>query len=189
MKTIIAFTGHLGCGKTTAAKVLVKEYGFICVHFADVLKRMLKKLGLSDAQVYGDEKEIPSDLLGGKTPRYAMQTLGTEWGRRAIFDDIWVRATMQTIERISDKQLKVVIDDCRFLNEVKAVEEAGGTIIKVLRDGYEGDGHQSETEMNKIFPDFTIGAKDVPELTVRVHNILEMMGVSKVVEVPETVSK
>ncbi len=189
MKTIIAFTGHLGCGKTTAAKVLIKEYGFICVHFADVLKRMLKKLGLSDAQVYGDEKEIPSDLLGGKTPRYAMQTLGTEWGRRAIFDDIWVRATMQTIYRISDKQLKVVIDDCRFLNEVKAIKEAGGTVVRVLRDGYEGDEHQSEREMNSIWPDYELRAKDVPELTLLVHHTLEKMGVPKVVEVTETVAK
>jgi len=189
VKTIIAFTGHLGCGKTTAAKVLIKEYGFVRVRFADILKRMLKKMGLSDEQVDGNEKEIPSDILCGHTPRFAMQTLGTEWGRRTIDGDVWVRATMHAIERISDKQLKVVIDDCRFLNEATAIKAAGGMVIKVLRDGYEGDEHQSEREMDLIRSDFQILAKDVPELTTKVHDTLKLMGVEKVVEVTETVSK
>ena len=42
---------------------------------------MLYQLGLGEAHIEGALKEVPCELLGGKTPRYAMQTLGTEWGR------------------------------------------------------------------------------------------------------------
>jgi len=182
MSTIIGFTGHLGCGKTTAAKVLIKEYGFVRVRFADVLKRMLKKLGLTDEQVDGNEKEKSCDLLDGKTPRFAMQTLGTDWGRSMIDPNIWVRAAMLTISKISDKDLKVVIDDCRFLNEAVAIKEAGGSVIRVLRDGYEGDDHQSEREMDGIKPDVTIVAFDVPELETKVRNILRVMEIKSVIE-------
>ena len=31
-----------------------------------------------------------SERWGGKTPRYLMQTLGTEWGRMMVDGDLWV---------------------------------------------------------------------------------------------------
>lgn len=167
-KTIIALTGHKFCGKSTAGKVLINDFGYVRIRFADKLKAMLYKLGLTIAQVEGDEKEVPCDLLLGKTPRYAMQTLGTEWGRGMIGGNIWVAATFAAMSRI-DKKL-IVIDDCRFLNEAKAVSEVGGHIVRIVRPGYgEGDGHASETEMDGIIVDHTIVAIEIEELRAAVR--------------------
>ena len=55
---IIALTGPAGCGKTTVAKQL-EGHGFVRVRFAGPIKAMLRALGLTEAQVDGDEKETP----------------------------------------------------------------------------------------------------------------------------------
>src|SRR5688572_26446471 len=88
---IVAFVGPIGCGKTTAARAL-RRLEYTKVSFADPLKEMLIAFGLTAEQVYGNEKEIPTGILAGHTPRYAMQTLGTEWGRDLIHTNLWTLA-------------------------------------------------------------------------------------------------
>ena len=43
-----------------------------------------------------------------------------------------------------------------------AVRELGGTVIRIVREGYadDGDGHSSEREMDAIVPDYTIVVRD-----------------------------
>lgn len=127
---IIAFTGSAGAGKTTAAQHLVAAHGFTRVRFAGPLKAMLAALGLTAAEIDGDRKEIPCDLLCGRTPRWAMQSLGTEWGRELIGSDLWTRAW-----RAALPPGDVVVDDCRFPNEVDAIWAEDGTIVRVERPG------------------------------------------------------
>src|SRR5262245_6513313 len=91
MRRIIGLTGKLKSGKTEAALHLCKK-GFTRVRFAGPLKNMMTCLQLTDAEIEGMLKEQPCDLLCGKTPRYAMQTIGTEWGRALIGEDLWVNA-------------------------------------------------------------------------------------------------
>lgn len=143
MKPIIAFTGPAGCGKSTAALHLVVSHGFTRMRFAEPLKAMLRTLGLSHDEVDGPAKEMPCHLLCGKTPRWAMQTLGTEWGRDLIGSDLWVRAWRNAQASIKGG---VVVDDCRFPNEVEAIQAERGLIVRL-----EGRGasiatasHQSE---------------------------------------------
>jgi hypothetical protein len=78
---LIALTGYAGSGKSTLADILACEHGFTVVKFAGPLKAMLRALGLDEREIEGDLKEQPCQLLAGHTPRRAMQTLGTEWGR------------------------------------------------------------------------------------------------------------
>jgi len=89
MRPLIAFIGLSGCGKTTAARYF-NDHGFTRLRFAEPLKRMLRAIGLTDAQLDGDLKEQETNLLCDRTPRHAMQTLGTEWGRNQIDQDFWV---------------------------------------------------------------------------------------------------
>lgn len=133
-RTIIAFTGLAGAGKSTAAFHLVAHRGFERVRFAGPLKAMMAALGLTHEQIEGREKETPCDLLGGKTPRYAMQTIGTEWGRDLIANDLWVRAWKAAVAAIP-AGVPVVVDDCRFPNEAEAVQAAGGILVRVDRPG------------------------------------------------------
>lgn len=150
-KTIIGISGHMGVGKTTAAKIFEK-YGYSIIKFADPLKLMLKVLGMTEEQLNGPKKSLPIPWLGGKTPRYVQQTLGTQWGRLLIYNDIWVNAWEFNIH---DKD-KIIADDVRFSNEAKRIHYLHGKIIKVTRPGYNGDNHESETSIDNITHNFLV---------------------------------
>jgi hypothetical protein len=141
---VVAFTGIAGCGKSTAAQFLVDRYGYERLRFAGPLKAAMAVLGLSQAEIEGELKEAPSEALCGKSPRHAMQTLGTEWGRRCIGDDFWVRLWLRKADDIIAKGGRVVVDDCRFPNEAAAIRKLGGDIFRICgRGGIAGD-HVSE---------------------------------------------
>lgn len=175
--TIIGVMGAKGSGKSELSKHLTSKHGFIRIRFADALKDMLKNLGLTEAQVDGDQKEEPLPFLCGKTPRWAMQSLGTEWGRNLIGQDIWVHATQQKILSLSmgRKSRVIIIDDMRFPNEVAMIREMGGMVWRVRRPEVEPeephwvwrklydwglwkrpDLHPSERYWRTIEPDFEI---------------------------------
>ena len=131
---IIGLTGRAGTGKSTAALYLVEHREFIRVPFAAPLKRMLRSLGLTDRETDGDLKEQPCDLLMGKTPRFAMQTVGTEWGRALIHPDLWVELWRRDAARLLMSGHCVVADDCRFPNEASAIRSLGGKLIGIRTD-------------------------------------------------------
>lgn len=141
---LIGLCGRAGSGKTEAAKIIQDRYGYQRIRFAAPLKNMLKALGLTHEEVDGRMKEAPCKLLGGRTPRWAMQALGTEWGRELIDDDIWVRAWKNNL---TDPD-STVADDVRYWNEAKAIRDLGGRVIKIVRYGIMADievDHPSET--------------------------------------------
>ena len=151
---LIGLLGRKGSGKDTAAETLL-EGGYRNVKFAGALKDMLRCLLAyqgTDSQtiermVEGDLKEVPTHLLGGQTPRFAMQTLGTEWGRDLIAHNLWVNTA---IERA--KGHLTVITDVRFPNEVEAVYAAGGVCIGIQADWIvpvEGE-HESEALIDDL---------------------------------------
>jgi hypothetical protein len=65
---------------------------------------MLVALGLTDEDVMGtpEQRNRPQPLLGGKSARYAMSTLGTQWGRNLITPNIWANAAEVRVERHLD---------------------------------------------------------------------------------------
>lgn len=106
------------------------------------------------------------------TPRYALQTLGTEWGR-ACYENVWadlgVRRALDYLNMRnwtadeeaaaymgSHRSNTVVITDCRFINEAKAVRAAGGEVWRIVRPGSGLSGsaalHPSEAEQES--PEF-----------------------------------
>ena len=149
---IIGLSGLKGSGKTTAANFLVED-GFIKMSFAEPIKRMLACVGLSSEDLYGDRKQEPSYMLDGKTPRYAMQTLGTEWGRDLISPNIWVNIIKNGIKELGGNF--IVIDDCRFPNEIAMILDMKGIIVYIDRDGEVGD-HASEREVKSLYRSTTI---------------------------------
>lgn len=156
--TIVGLTGGAGSGKSTVATRMRNAHGYVNVKFADALKQMLRTFyataGLSrkeiDRRIEGDLKETPCDLLCGNTPRYAMQTLGTEWGRKLMGYDLWVNLAEH---RIKNTAGKVVVDDLRFDNEAVMLSRLGAKIALVDKKNplREISGHVSEKGVSVEF--------------------------------------
>jgi len=148
---IVALVGAAGCGKSTVAEIL-QGMGYHRLKFSQPLKDMLKAIGLTDEHTEGSLKEVPCDLLSGKTPRYAMQTLGTEWARDIMEKDFWLNLWRTQAQKYE----KLVVEDCRFGNEAGLVKSMGGNLWRINRLGYDFNGHSSETEMEDLNCDCTI---------------------------------
>lgn len=142
-RRVIGFAGAAGSGKSTAAEFLEKGCGFRRVRFAGPLKAMIQALGLTPDEIDGHLKESPCELLGGKTPRWAMQSLGTEWGRELIGPDVWVNAWHRAVDNLP-AHVHVVCDDVRFANEADAIRSRGGLVVLIERQGLQRGGHASE---------------------------------------------
>lgn len=140
----VGLSGPAGSGKSTAAQFLVDRFGYTRVRFAGPLKAMARAAGLDERQVEGDLKEVPSELLCGRTPRYFMQRLGTEFGRDLIGEDFWVGLWRNAANAVLDAGGRVVADDCRFENEVGTLRNLGGKIGLLRGRGGLAQSHASE---------------------------------------------
>ena len=148
---IVGLSGYAQSGKSTVSDFLVKANGYTRIKFADGLKNMLRVIGLTEVQIEGEEKETPCKLLCDQTPRYAMQTLGTEWGRRIIGEDLWVNIWEYLTSAALVTGKRVVVDDIRFLNELYAVQRLGGMVIRITRPGYGPlNPHLSESSLEAV---------------------------------------
>jgi hypothetical protein len=168
---LIGIVGIAGSGKTLVAKHLVEHRGYTRMRFADPLKRMLRDgLGLTDEEVDGDMKSTPNPVFAGRTPRYLMQTLGTEWGRKKVSHDIWVNIWKRDAALAGDR---VVVDDVRFSNEADAIRALGGTIWRVYRPGIVAASHASEQAQAEITEDVLItNATTISALLSSVEHLL-----------------
>lgn len=177
---VIAMVGPSGSGKTTAARAVWKNARYDLYSFGTGPKVMLGALyaymGLDfdeiRAKLHGAAKDQPCDHLGGKTPRHALQTLGTDWGREQIDPDLWVDALDRHIGGLKrEKDMagalvigeKVVIDDVRFENEASFVLDHYGHLVRPVGLADEGrDGHVSEHAWANIpATTFNVRAEDL----------------------------
>lgn len=137
---IIVLAGQKGNGKDTAAEALTQR-GYLYAPLAGALKAMLKTLlstmGVSgetqERLVNGDLKEAPCAKLGGLTMRHAMQTLGTEWGRKCMGETFWLDTWRR---RWGGAEENIVITDCRFANEAEYLKKMGAEIFVIKRPGF-----------------------------------------------------
>lgn len=150
MATLLGFTGHYGSGKDSAAKFAVDDHGFTRVAFADSLKRVAESI---DPHV--DDGYLLSEILewhgwdwdaAKKRPsiRRLLQNLGV--AVRQEDEDFWVKAAH--IEDALEAGLDVVVTDVRFPNELDHIENLGGTVVRVVRPGFDGDSHISERALD-----------------------------------------
>jgi hypothetical protein len=165
---LIGIIGQKGAGKDTFAQGLE---GFANVKMADPLKEMLRTLlrmtgageNRIEQMIEGDLKEVPCEEFCGQSPRYAMQTLGTEW-RNMIGLNLWRRIWAYRVEQLEN----VVCTDIRFQHEIEAIQERGGVVIRIDRPGQRHeDLHSSETEMAGLPYDLVIVNDGTPTDLIR----------------------
>jgi len=162
MGVILGLSGKARAGKDTAADfILNNRPGWQKHALADPLKRICRDVfRFSLEQLYGHEKDAPDGRYRRKdgqplTPRYAMQTLGTDWGRDC-HPDVWVDMLLHEAESLfawnKPPILGVVVSDVRFVNEALAIRAAGGKLWRIRRPtvGLEGAAaeHASETDLD-----------------------------------------
>jgi len=164
---VIALSGAAGSGKSTVSDFLAVRFGYTKTKFAKPLKDMCRALGLDECHIEGDLKETPQDWLGGKTPRHAMQTLGTDWGRNCMGEDFWVDMWSHSI-----RGRCVIVDDCRFANEAARVRKMGGRVIRIVGRGGIAGGHASEVA-DFIADAVVENTGTIAELQARVLEVIE----------------
>jgi hypothetical protein len=137
---LIGLAGRAGTGKTTAARLLREQHGFVEVALAAPLRAGLKAMfGLHDIQLTdAGLKEHPVDWLYAMTPRRLMQTLGTEWGQHHIGRHVWIRAAERRIAHLLSLPdhwhvAGIVISDLRYDHEAAWLRAQGGTVWHLLR--------------------------------------------------------
>lgn len=176
MARIIALAGRAGAGKDTAASFIYEACKDAKpASFAAPMKRFCQEVyAFTDLQLYGPSEYrnkpdlryprehgpfvgsrcaccLQSSIKEGTgrcylTPRFALQQLGTEWGR-CCFTDTWVSKALRDAQESTARV--VVFTDCRFANEAQAIAQAGGEVWLVRRDVELGIGrdHASEQEL------------------------------------------
>lgn len=157
---IIAFAGRKQSGKTTCSEFvqqlgngILKPFNTTKIYnFADPLKQdiCINILGLTQDQCYGTDEqknELVDCYWQDKqlSAREVMQMVGTDMFR-AMQKNVWSEATIRKIRK--DSPPLAIVADCRFPNEVDAIKNAGGFVIKLTRNPYNSD-HSSETALDE----------------------------------------
>jgi len=169
--TLVAFTGKMGSGKSTAAKTL-EEYGFKRFSFATKLK------------------DLSVDLFGMKEKnRKLLQDFGAVL--RGIEEDVWANYLLKQISlyafqcAANSRPFHVVIDDLRYLNEAKILRKSGFILIRLVclneslrfewlqkHGTLEGQDHPSETEQDKIEVEYEIRWVTLEDLKTKVLSLV-----------------
>lgn len=177
MKTIIGFAGRKRCGKGAITTYLSKEYGATIVTVASPLKDLCcEMLNCSLEQLNYDKdngtnqfsinvehasvvlnkyfnmistEDCRTMMIEGNisSVRDLLQFVGTDIIRK--HNPNWhVEQLIKNINAVEDGL--VVIDDVRFPNERKAVEDLGGTVFYIIRPDLSIpiSNHSSETSLH-----------------------------------------
>lgn len=148
---IIGLAGYARSGKDEVAKILVEEYGFTRIAFADKIRELLFEMDPPIPVGYGLEAHTVGlrnyvEIHGweegkqNKTVRSMLQNVGV--GARTVFGEtFWIYQALSDVA----PQDNVVVSDVRFENEANWIQTFSGQVWKVERPGVEAvNSHISE---------------------------------------------
>lgn len=191
-------SGYARSGKDEAAKVMVEEFGFTRVAFADKLREVLYALNpIISANFWDDYFIHLQDVIDehgwdhyketeyGTEIRRLLQRLGTEAGRQTLWDSIWIDAALTGF----DESSKIVVTDCRFPNEAQAIKDRGGKVVRIERAGVgpalsaDGTAHASETSLDDWNFDYKIpNHKDLDTYRANLRLFMDVYGENRYFE-------
>jgi hypothetical protein len=149
---IIGLTGYAQSGKDTVANILVKNYGYTRIAFADKIREFLYETNPMYDSVVGEPLFVRAKVdrdgweEAKKSPqiRRLLQNSGVA-ARKLFGEDFWVNQAVNGM----DIDGSYVIADVRFENEADKIKAAGGQIWRIKRLGVDPiNGHVSETQMD-----------------------------------------
>lgn len=220
--SVVAFTGRARAGKDTAAKYMnrkVAEYNaqcepgdevaFVAEAYAGPLKSMIAML----LDFYGKGAILEHDTLApyidgdlkeevipeiGKSPREMLQTLGTEWGRDLVNENLWTNCMASRInmyhnvQEMGYKHLFIAITDARFDNEAEQLHAARIPLISISAEkrlAGQKMKHKSEAGLRRfdsvVLNDTTIEEYERRLELVLQHKLPTWIPVGSVQPIPE----
>lgn len=142
--SIIGPNGDARSGKDTVAAMLVAEYGYRQVAFADRLKNFVAALFPSVAEIVNAVgwEEAKNDV----DVRRTLQGVGVA-ARLHIGEHVWIDAALASMQ----PDERIVVSDVRFVNEADSVLSRGSAVFRIERPGVKpADGHISETALDRF---------------------------------------
>ena len=179
---LFGFAGRAGSGKDTAADMMTDmlfcdtSESIISLRFAAPIKIACRRIfGWTAEHTDGALKDLV-DPRFGVSPRHAMQTLGTEWGRDMISPNLWRDSTLNDFDKSSSIG---IVRDVRFPNEAEEIQDRGGVVIWIDRDGHAlaTPDHASEPKFADLNPDHMLRNRStLTNLRDSVRRILNLNG-------------
>jgi dephospho-CoA kinase len=144
---IIGLTGYARSGKDTVANILVKDYGFTRIAFADPIRELLVEVDTileNGHRLSSTLDEYGWEVAKAKPEvRRLLQELGVG-ARKILGDDVWLNAALRKISDGKD----YVITDVRFTNEADTVKGLNGQLWRIKRSNVKAiNSHVSESDM------------------------------------------
>lgn len=178
---MIGLTGRRNVGKSTVARLLQKEYGFVPVHpyaGGKVAAVAFFDYITGDAEtawemVYGDLKDTPSEYLPGNvSPRYFMEKDGHFRGATLGLE--WTLGLEIEIARREHPGRRPVVESLVY--EADWFRQKGGMVVRIERPGHEGPaGVESDKVQAAVRADATIAATSVEELEAEARKLVQQV--------------
>lgn len=148
---IIGLSGYAQAGKDTVAQILVQDYGYSRIAFADIIKTAVYRLNpivTYDGMRLAHVVDLEGWEIAKSAPevRRLLQVMGSEVGRELIDPQIWVELTLHNAG-INDK---IVISDVRYKNEAEEIKWKFGEVWRVSRIEKNNpiNAHRSESDLD-----------------------------------------
>lgn len=181
LPTIIGLSGKRGAGKNTVAQLIQdlmpdwwEEHAF-----AGKLKYLASQLAGGGYDYYRQQGKQEFMPEWNMTVGEFLQKLGTEAMRDGLHENAWVLACFADIEEGEH----ALITDCRFPNELAAIQQRGGIVVRVegdplaqRGDGTRNDQHPSECALDDAQFDYTLyNTGTLDELRQQVGDMLAVL--------------
>ena len=146
---IIGLSGYAQSGKDSTAELLCLNYGYTRLAFADPMRQALMVINpkLDSITRVSDLVEDYGWDVTKRNPevRRLLQVLGTDFGRKMLGDDVWIKIALLGIK----SEDKIVISDVRYPNEAQAIKNLSGSLWRINRHNHSAvNGHTSEHAMD-----------------------------------------
>ena len=154
---IIGLSGYARSGKDTVANLLVLNYSFKRLAFADAIKDAVLLLNpiLDNGRRVNDVvNDYGWEIAKANTEvRRLLQVMGTEVGRKLIDEYVWIDKVFNQIGTGE----RFVITDVRFPNEANMIQAVEGKVWRINRHNHSAvNTHISERAMDNFMVDHVV---------------------------------